>query len=259
MNQTVYTSATSNIPPHIQQQAMAYQLGNFIRVSRPKYTNPVVIVAIMVGAIVLDIIALVALLNWLDRISVYFLIIPVAVIIWGVRALTSHNLNIYLFDYGYIDSRGKQIRAIRWEQIATIWTKISTTRYGTHVSFTINLFGDAQSLQYGNTLPDVANIEQMIQNAVTHIQLPRAIATFEAGTPVVFGKVSVTAQGITDGARIIPWDQIDTIQIAQGIIAARRGASLLKLKGVKTQDVPNIGVLTALVNHIAPRMHGYYA
>ena len=44
-------------------------------------------------------------------------------------------------------------------------------------------------------------------------QLSQALATYKTGSPMVFGKLTVSQQGVYDGQEMLPWDQIKSVQI----------------------------------------------
>jgi hypothetical protein len=64
-----------------------------------------------------------------------------------------------------------------------------------------------------------ANWPQLANEVQTHYDemvLPRIIADFEAGTPVNFGKATLSLDGVESDGQLLPWDGIKALHLGNG-------------------------------------------
>ncbi|GLV58098.1 hypothetical protein KDH_49320 [Dictyobacter sp. S3.2.2.5] len=253
MAQSPYApSATASIPAEVQQMAAYSHLGNFRNEYRPSFTNPLAIIGILIGSIVLDIAVLVALITFTGYLFYYLLIVPVLVLIWAINALKHYNWRIYLFNGGYIHARGSQLELFRWDQIQAVYVNITRSRSRVNMNFQVRR-SDGALWKYGSAIKGHSELGAQVQEAVTRVQLPRVVEAFNSGAQIPFGRLNVNAQGINDGKKIIPWDQIGTIEMNQGKVAVRQNGRLLTLSSIKASEVPNFNLLMSLAQYVTSR------
>lgn len=105
----------------------------------------------------------------------------------------------------------------------------------------------------------IANVE-VFKGVVDHLlqqgarrQLPQIIATYQAGTPIVFGRLTLTQQGIEvdPGRKRLSWDDVRAIKITdeQVIIQSRRDI-LFVWKRLDRWRVPNAALLNELAAYL---------
>jgi len=249
MAQAPYAFPNQQLPGEVYQQAAMYQLGEMRQIYKPTFTNPFTIIGMVIGTIILDIIALVVIANLTGYIYYILIVIPIVAIIYAIYGLLTFNLKVYVFTYGFVGAKGSAIDVVRWDQIEAVWERIMRSRYGLRYTYTVRR-GDGKIFKYGNVLKGIANLGSTIQQEVTRIQLPRAIAAFKAGQQIPFGPINVAMQGVNNGKEIIPWNQIGSITIKRGVLAAQIGGRFLRWSSVKARNVPNLGVLIGLVDYV---------
>ena len=88
-----------------------------------------------------------------------------------------------------------------------------------------------------------------VANEVKRIQLPQAIAAYNAGSSVSFGSLTVSQLGIALSQKGLPWHQFAGIQINKGYVDIFKKGGLLKWMHVRTQKVPNLFVLLSLIDY----------
>ena len=251
MAQAPYTFPQSSLPDSVMQQAAQYQLGNFRKEYLPSFSNPLVIAGILVGSIVLDIAVLIWLVIALNLISFYLLAIPIIALIWAINAFKHANWRIYVFSEGYIHTRGSQFDIFRWDQIQAVYVHIVQTRARSGMKLTFQVRrNDGTLLKYGSAIKGVGELGTIIQESVTRVQLPRVIEAFNGGAQMPFGMLNVSQRGLNDGKKIIPWEQIDTIEVHQNKVALRQNGRVQTLGGVKASELPNFNLLMSLVNYV---------
>ena len=249
MAQASIIAPYQKIPKAVYQQAIAHQLDECKAIYTPRYSNPLLIIGMVLGMIVLDIVVWAVLASIFDRISYYLLFVPFIIIGYGIYGLIHSNERVYAFGNGFIYAKGRRLVPVRWDQVGSVWRKISQGRSGTSFVYTV-CRNDGQMLKFGSPLRNVNVLGNELQEQVNRLQLPRAIAAYYAGQPVTFGVVRVDGQGINNGKELIPWDQIGCIRLPQEVIAVEKNGRLLKWPSVKGADVPNLVVFIRLVEHI---------
>lgn len=244
-----YAMLNQQIPSEIYQQAANGELGEMTAVYKPRFSNPLVIIGIALGALILDIVAIVVI-YYIGFIVYYLIAIPIIVIIWAINALGSSNLRVYLFSNGFIAARGKQSEVFRWDQIQAIWEKVTSNRSGNVFTYTVQR-NDGKTSKMGSQLVKVRDLGVQIMREVTRLQLPQAKAAYNGGQTLSFGKINVNSQGVNNGKELVPWNQIGNMTVAKGNILIGKDGRQLKWSTVKAADVPNLPVLLALVNQVA--------
>jgi uncharacterized protein DUF6585 len=62
-----------------------------------------------------------------------------------------------------------------------------------------------------------------------------------------FGKVNVNIQGVNNSKEMIPWDQIDAIEMRSGLIVVQKYVRMVKWSTVQEHETSNACVLQNLV------------
>jgi hypothetical protein len=239
-------------PPDILQQAATYQLGNPLQVYKPAFSPPAAI-GIAVGVTVLDLVALVALLAVSGRLLIYLLVIPILMIIFAVRAVMYGNKIVYTFNGGMIQATGQQQRdVVRWDQVEAVWQKVIRMRYYYFFSrmsykYTVRR-SDGTTFTFNNVLKNVAELGQVIQQEVTRLHAPRAIAAYNSGAPVVFGPFTLNMQGISNGRDLLPWNTVKGIKIDRGVVTIMKEGQMLRWGSASVENVPNYRVFVSVAN-----------
>lgn len=244
-----YAMPGQQMPNELYQQAANSELGEVTAVYKPRFSNPLVIIGIVLGILILDIVAIV-ISYFIGYILYILIVIPFLAIIWAFGALGSSNLRVYLFTNGFIAARGKKGDVFRWDQIQAVWEKVTTNRSGNAFTYTVQR-NDGKTTKISSQLVKVRDLGVQIMREVMRIQLPQAKAAYNGGQTLSFGKVNVNLQGVNNGKELVPWDQIGNMTVAQGSILIGKDGRQLKWSTVKAADVPNLSVLIALVNQVA--------
>lgn len=235
-------------PKQIFQLAVQYELGELAAVYRPKFTNPLVILGIVLAISAVDIAAVVVIYQ-LGFIIYYLNIVPIIALIWAINPLRNANLRVYIFTNGFIRARGRRGIAIRWEQIQTLWESVKHSAYGTRYTYTVHCT-DGRVLKQGSPLLNCQDLGLRVMREVIKRQFPVAKATYNAGQALSFGSITVSTQGLGTGGQIVPWSQIDRVTSQNGIVFPEKQGQRINWPAVKSAEVPNLPVLLALVRSI---------
>ena len=266
-----------------QQLAALHRLGLPIAVYKPSTTLTVIggLVAIVFG-VAWAVVAFYIVNSVVSSFSstgfppILGLVIPlfglVFVLIGGLallKAFRNRNLRVYVHEQGvvYLKRNGNEV--IRWDQIAAVWHKVKkrtsttstrnpSTGYTTTSTSTtiyhsyIVQRADGAKVVFDGTFSRLRELGQTIEQGSARYLLPRAIAAFNAGQPVVFGKMYVNFSGVSDGKKTLPWSELKSIKVDEnnGTIAIRKQGKWLNWSNLSLSETPNILVFEALVNSI---------
>ncbi len=172
----------------------------------------------------------------------------------GINALRYYGLRVYVFTEGFVRVRGDKSTVVRWDQITTIWQRvqkrfISSFYIGTVHSYTVQR-DDGKKFTFNDALKNIEALGTTLTREVNSRLLPEVIATYNAGEPVTFGKLTVSIHGISIGEEILLWNQIKGVQVMKGALAINKDGQWLNWPTVKAAKVPNFPVFMALVEYV---------
>jgi hypothetical protein len=99
----------------------------------------------------------------------------------------------------------------------------------------------------------IEQLGRLLQDGVTRVRLPEAFRLFNAGQTITFGPVAVSPAGISDGKQLVPWSEVQDVQIRRGIVTVKKAGKWLAWKTVFVRKIPNYRVFDALVRAILAR------
>jgi hypothetical protein len=244
---------SQQVPPEVFQQAAIFQLGEPTAIYKPSITNPLIIIALVLGVSIVDILLLIGIYE--VGFIVYLLIaIPIAMVIYGVRAFMWHNVRVYIFTNGFIRANGTSIDAVRWDQVEAVFQRAIRSRYGYVISYTYTVRrSDGAVYKFNNLIKKIADLGNTIQHEVTKVHVPRAIAAFNSGNPLHFGKLSLNVQGISKGSAMLPWMQVRNVDLNRGYVQIWQNGRSTRWGRVRVADVPNLLVFLEMVNYARSR------
>lgn len=249
MTPTTSARPSQEAPGEIYQQAALNGLGELVAVYQPKYTNPFVILGIVLAILIVDIAAIVVIYE-IGFIVFYLIAIPILAIIWAITTLRSSNLRVYIFTSGFIRARGRKGEAVCWDQIQAIWEKVKQTGYGTRFSYTVQRV-DGQVFKQGSPLQNSRDMGLRMMSEISKLHLPAAMAAYHAGQMLSFGRITVNMQGLNNGKEFVPWSQVGRVAVQHGNVYIEKNGRRVKWSPVKSAEVPNLSVLIALAKSVA--------
>ncbi len=259
------------LPFHIAQQAEAYQLGMLNHVYKPRISNPLAVLGIAAAIFLIPIVIFIIILMF-DYVLTVLLIIPIFAIIYAVVGLINCGLRVYEFPHGLIKARGNRIELTRWEDVESVWQELKTnnTTYlvggllgallfggGTKMTYKIRR-RDGAMLVIDSLLQNIETLGTTIQQEVAQAHLPQAIAALDGGQPLPFGPLVVSLQGITNNkGAILPWLQVRGVSVNKNLVTILQDGRAQKWVSTPLAKVPNVGVLTGLVDYAMRRAKSY--
>lgn len=262
--QQMQPSPSMDMPSEIYQQAGMYQLGAPVAVYKPLLGNPLAIIGMMLGTIIVDILLFYIILTLTGYIFYVLVAIPIAAIAYGVYAFIDYNLRVYQFANGIVRAKGRQTETIRWDQIDAIWIKLIRQRYyiglaGVFASalassrrtqrMTVRRI-DGTNFKFTNMLRGHVQLMQNLEQVVMKLHMPRAIAAFQSGQVIPFGPLSVGRQGMGNGRETIPWNELQNVEVKRGYLQVKRVGKTFNWANVNVSKIPNLLVFVSLVNGV---------
>jgi hypothetical protein len=247
------------VPPDIAQQVATYQLGTLAQVYKANLVKLLLFAGVVLLVTLVDIPAALA-----DHSGFLVLLILLAATAYAIYYLAAnYNLKAYVFSEGLIRAKGSQVDVMRWEHVEAVWQRIVKHRYRgiitlyTSYNYTVRRSDGAQ-FKFTSALKGTKLLGEAIEQEVTRHQLPKAIAACDSGNPVNFGTLSVSVQGISKGAVLVPWNQVGQVDLKRGWLIVHKQGSLLAGSRTRASSVPNLLVFLQLVEHARRRTGGSY-
>lgn len=192
------------------------------------------------------------------------IVIPIVAVIYGIYALIDCNLRVYQFADGLVRAKGEQLDVIRWDAVTSVIQNVRRRGYyyawggvlaaafanrnGTPHSVTVQR-SDGAIFKFNSTVQHVTQLIQTIQTAVMQAHMPRAMAAFNAGSPVTFGSLTLSQQGLSNGREIVPWNEVQSVDIKQGQVIVKRVGKTFRWANVNIGQIPNVLVFMSLINY----------
>jgi hypothetical protein len=261
--QQVQPTSNSTMPQAIYEQAYAHQLGAPVATYKPPLTNPLAIIGVVLGAIVLDILVLYGILAATGYIFYILIAIPIAAIGYGVVAMLNYNLAIYQFMNGLVRAKGQQVEVVRWDRISALWIRMNRRRnYSLSGALASSLASgntiqgltlqrdDGRNFSFSSLLRGHLRLIQSIEQNMVQFHLPRATAAYQSGQVVPFGPLSVSRQGISNGRETLGWNEVQNIEINRGNLLVKRSPKGAKWASVDVAKIPNLAVFVSLTSGV---------
>ena len=255
--------AQNDTPQNVYAQASEYQLGPQGPTYKPLLSSVLAVIGMMVGVIIIDIVLLYIITVVTGYIFYILIAIPIAAIIYGIYSLNDCNLRVYQFANGLVRAKGEQLDVIRWDQVAFVIQNVRRRGYGyawggiigaamtnTNTPHSINVQrSDGKVFKFGGTLRHVTQLIQTIQGAVTQAHMPRAIAAYDSDSPVTFGTFVLNHQGLSNGREVLPWNEIQSVDVKNGKVLIKRTGKTFSWANVNISQIPNVLVFMSMVNY----------
>lgn len=201
----------------------------------------------------------------LNEFAILSLVFSPSSIISLIRHLRQFPNHTYVFEHGIIFKRGQAVPAVwRWEDIQTTWRKPSfMSTYNRRQQPYVQTGQYAYKLQMRNgaqyTLSRLninqTALSQIIKEQVVPLQLPELIDAYHTGQTLAFGKVRLNQQGISIGARLLPWSQVKSVGLQGDILVIFDITRHNPWGRAIAAKVPNLFLLFALTDYVRDSSH----
>jgi len=183
--------------------------------------------------------------------------LPVALI--GVVALLGRqrrrDLCVRLFTDGFTRTLGGQTVAVRWDEVTEVWQNVIQTYRGSAHTNTTNIYTvrltDGRKFVFNDQVDKIAGLGAALQQQCAARMLPRVHATYNAGEVITFGPFGVSRSGITKGNTTLPWQQVEQVELRQGVLHIRKKGARRDWAFAMASKIPNLPVLMVLVKQLS--------
>jgi hypothetical protein len=110
---------------------------------------------------------------------------------------------------------------------------------------------DGRSSKLTQFYDNVQHLMQTVQQGVVEAQLPRALATAQAGYPVPFGPFTVTQQGLICGTKgTVTWPLLDRVTVSQGSVRIMVHGRRTAMAAKPIAQIPNFTLFLSLMSNL---------
>src|SRR6266567_2262896 len=198
---------------------------------------------------VLDLIVHLATTSW----SILGLVLLLFGLWFAFNTVRYYGLHVYAYTEGLVRLKGNRVDAIRWDQVKMIWQKVNKRFIGAFPIGTVHAYtvqrDDGKKFTFNDGLSNVGALGDTIIRGVVSKLLPEAIDNYNAGKPVVFGKLSASIHGISNGDEIVLWNQVKSVRVNKGVLAIDKDGQWLNWPTIIAAKTPNFPVFLALVDY----------
>jgi hypothetical protein len=196
-----------------------------------------------------------------------------ALIPFGLFKKDGSGNRLYAFRNGLIRhdaGEGTAPQVFRWDQIETTYQsetrQLQNGRYLTTKYRYLFIRADGAELRLQGEFIDpryahprlarrasrdeqqYANLGNAACNRIAQSRLPAAIRAIEAGTTLSFGKISISLAGVHRKQEVVPWQDLNGLQVKRGLVVIRKENKFLALTVQQVGSIPNFPLFYALAD-----------
>jgi hypothetical protein len=197
--------------------------------------------------------------DWQNWQVVLLLFVGIAWLLVGVWMIVAarlvRNMRVYVYEYGLISLR-VQAMVVMWQDVVSLWKDVRVNgRSGNGKKQEKRVFtlqcADDRLVRFDDELVDIEKLGTMLEDTVTRRLLPGVIATYEAGSVVVFADVAVSLRGVAirRARQLLPWQDVAGVTIDDHTLTLYHFHKDGVWASLSVASIPNIGVLKALLEY----------
>jgi hypothetical protein len=162
------------------------------------------------------------------------------------------NLRYYVCSHGIISIKGKQIQAVRWDQVQAIQKIYPANNSNIPQQYILYPADATKPVMLERLCIRIKPFRLQLEREITRRLFPEFLAAYKAGQTLNFGPVTVTSQGLSmhAGEKLLPWTKLGSIYEVSGCLVIRETGSRARWAAIEASEILNIGVLLALLQQI---------
>jgi hypothetical protein len=169
-----------------------------------------------------------------------------------VRLNSYRHWRVLVCDHGLVHEYRGKATLYRWEDIQ----EIRHATWHTEVQHVLLLEGyrcwitrkTGEQLELFNYyIRHAPECGRAVDEQTFHLLLPPAQSLFAEGSPVAFGRIGVSQEGLSYREATLPWEDVEGIAIRHGVLEVKKKNKWLLWCKEQTSRIPNILVLVALM------------
>ncbi|MBO0794695.1 MAG: hypothetical protein J2P36_27600 [Ktedonobacteraceae bacterium] len=164
------------------------------------------------------------------------------------------NRRIYAHEQGLIAVRNRDIEAIRWDEIGSVWYKVIRGTHRSYIDSHLSMLQrrDGSQFQLGG-FPHFQELRDIIEQETTHQLLPEALIAYQQGQQLAFGPFTLDQSGLSYGRKFLPWNELSSLQFSHGSLSIGKQGSFFAWAKVDFGTIPNLRVFQQLAAKILDR------
>jgi hypothetical protein len=163
--------------------------------------------------------------------------------------------HVYIYKHGFVSTNGKAPQVFRWDQVETIWVRVTRNYYngiytGTTHSYRVRRW-DGVEVVLNDRFTGIAAVGDMVNEQITQCKFPHFVAAYNAGQIIPFGPLSMSRQGISNAySMTLPWWEIKGVSMQRGYIVFNKGGKWAKWSLQRVSALPNALLFVSLARFI---------
>jgi hypothetical protein len=249
------------IPYSVQRSATQYQLGSPQAIYAARKENWLHLlpgsVALLIGGAVLT--------YFFHAYASFFIfwpfwqmaLVPTIGIGWSAVGLWillspwfSPEVRIFVYTEGFVYAN-RTCEVIRWSQMERLWKDIRFDRKKRKISSYVMRRNDQAFFVFKPNLLDGEKLGMLLEEEITRRLLPRAIVAFDAGDPILFDNIAISARSIRvkQGRKKLAWSEFERIDINGQTLEIYQKGQVAAWASLKVVDIPNVEILRGLARY----------
>ena len=166
--------------------------------------------------------------------------------------LRFQNQHYYVCSRGIMSIKGKQIQAVRWDQVKAIQKIYPANASNIPQQYILYPPDNTEPIVLERVCVSLKTFRVQLEREITYHLLPEFLAAYKAGQTLNFGLVTVTPQGLSleEGKKLLPWAKLGSIYEISGCLVIREKGSHSRWASIEASEILNICVLLALIQQI---------
>ncbi|MCI0462617.1 MAG: hypothetical protein L0Z62_37175 [Gemmataceae bacterium] len=173
-----------------------------------------------------------------------------------VAALRSRGAQVLAGPKGLARVEGGEVEVFRWDEVTAVRERM-TAGGGNHQprvmawakgeDHVLELqCADGRCLVLRKCVEHFDTLVALVKHYTREWLMPEAMAAFHAGERLSFGPITVDREGVHCGEEMLPWREVESLEVSGGKVTIRRSDKWLAWFSVPVGEVPNAHVLAAL-------------
>jgi hypothetical protein len=165
------------------------------------------------------------------------------------RGLQTNKMQVLVFPdaLARVDRQGTDV--VYWEDVKRVRWDTRARRLEMTLAIPVQLVLEREGgspLVFSESVARLRDLRELVEKQTLPHLLPPALQTFRAGKTLSFGAVSVNRDGLQHPYGILPWVDLDSLEVIKGKLIIRNHRSWRVMARVPRSKVPNLHVLLAL-------------
>jgi len=179
---------------------------------------------------------------------------------WQIYSVIhNRDLRVVVFEKGFVCVRGGKKHVVPWDEITGVYqhnvnvyyrNALMYTSHGTSHTYTV-WTEDRTHLVLNDKIANIEALGTMIQKQATESLLPDYLSDYEDGERLGFNLLRLSKEGISKSGQLLPWDQVESVGLARGVIIVRRLGAKANWATQSVAMTPNLFVFLHIVYQVA--------